>query len=187
MWTRIGFATARRQLRVSGAGVALTRGIAVRRPAIAHSGAILRRAFTVSRLRAAAAAAGETKSTKTRKTAKTASDSNTTAKPKKKKTPAVKAKKPKKTKKVLTEEEKQALLVRELKKIAKIREYPKLAPVRVTSIYVMEKFHSTGKDNFDFGKTMKSYKDIPASEMEVRTLLETLAPDNPLSRGRTRK
>lgn len=168
MWTRIGLATARRQLRVGG--VPLIRCVAVRRPAVAHSGATIRRAFSGSRIRALAAA-GEAKTT-TRKAIKTAAKPKSAAKPKAKKPKKAAAKKAvpkkKKAKKVLTEEQKRAAQIHELKKIALVGAEPKTKPSSRRAVYMSEIQNWTPEK---FTERLKTFKDVSASELEVSPLL----------------
>ncbi|KAM7188856.1 high mobility group, hmg1/hMg2 protein [Rhypophila sp. PSN 637] len=169
MWTRIGLATARRQLRANG-GAALTRCVALRGSAVAQSSVILRRAFTVSRRRALPAAATSTKTKTKRNTAKPKTK-KPAVKPKAKK--AVAKKKPKKVvvkktvrkKKVLTEAEKRRLHIATLKKAAKLHEEPARLPARSPfAVYTADA--TKGKKGTTFSAIATEFKNLSASEVE---------------------
>ncbi|KAK4218738.1 hypothetical protein QBC37DRAFT_177723 [Rhypophila decipiens] len=170
MWTRIGLAVARRQLRANG-GAALTRCVALRGSAIAHSSVILRRAFTVSRRRALPAAATRTKTKRTTAKAKTKKPA---VKPKARK--AVAKKKPKKVvvkktvrkKKVLTEAEKRKLHIATLRKAAKVHEEPARLPARAPyNVYMADALKGKKGDLTGvLAETSAEFKNLSASELE---------------------
>jgi len=167
MWTLIGLATARHQLRVASISIAR---VAVRTPA--HSGAVLRRGFAESKRRStvAADAVSKPKATRTRKTPSAAA-----AKPKKKpvakkvkaKAKKVLVKKAKKPKKVPTVEEKRAALIQHYKAISLLREQPAKLPQSPRHLYMSEKLKGQPDVNSKMIELAGEYKQLPASELEV--------------------
>jgi len=169
MWTLIGLATARHQLRVAGISIAR---VAVRAPA--HSGAVLRRGFAESKRRStvAADAVSKPKATRTRKTPSAAA-----TKPKKKpvakkvkakaKAKKVLVKKAKKPKKVQTVEEKRAALIQHYKAISLLREQPAKLPQSPRHLYMSEKLKGQPDVNSKMIELAGEYKQLPASELEV--------------------
>lgn len=167
MWTLIGLATARHQLRVGGISIAR---VAARAPA--HSGAILRRGFAESKRRSDVAAVTVSKPKATRKTTSTAAAKikkpvAKKAKAKKAKAKKVVVKKAKKTKKVLTDEEKRAALIRHYKAISLLREQPANLPQSARLLYLSEKLkgHPFAIDRL--GEASEAFKQLSGSELEV--------------------
>lgn len=170
MWTLIGLATARHQLRVAGISIAR---VAVRAPA--HSGAVLRRGFAESKRRStvAADAVSKPKATRTRKTPSAAAAAKPKKKPVAKKVKAkakakkVLVKKAKKPKKVPTVEEKRAALIQHYKAISLLREQPAKLPQSPRHLYMSEKLKGQPDVNSKMIELAGEYKQLPASELEV--------------------
>ncbi len=182
MWSAIGLATAR-QLRLSGAPSARNVVHLVLRLASKQTGTVpvgsiisLRRGF------AATTAASKTKATKP--SASTAGKKKPAKKPapKKKKKPAAKKKpvpkKKKKIVKVLTDEEKLKLRIKELKKTALLKEQPTLLPASKWMVFNARETRGTTTTRQEFGDLRKSlaeqFKNLSISEQNVSGGMECI-------------